>query len=192
MHDFILVVSGALISGAGQLIFRWLRKDRVSEALTRADQALSIHEKMRRHGATPDDLWAIQDAVLARRQVRRSIEDRLTEEMPAKTVADDPTAFMPQQSMNIWQSHRAQEMNSQLKGVIVELEVHLSDSERAQFEKVQKAWEKYRSAEAEFASLEMEGGSAQPLLRWGEYTRITIERIALLKEEAVRRRGMAE
>lgn len=192
MHDLILLVLGALIGGAGHLVLRRLRRDHVSEALSRADQTLSVHEKMQRQGKTPEDLQAIEDAVVARRQVRRSIEDRLTEEMPTDPGEDDPTAFMPQQTMNIWQAHRAQEMNAKLQGVIVELQVHFSESERDQFEKAQKAWEKYRAAEAEFASLEMEGGSAQPLLRWGAHTRLTIERIASLKEEAVRRRKLAE
>ncbi len=158
MHDVLLVIRGVLLAGAGQLIMRHLRKDRATEQIDRADKLLDIRDKMARQGATFDDVRSVEDALLAKKQVQRNIEDRLRHEL-SKQEAQDPTAYIPQQSMNRWAAHRAEEMDAKLRGVLVEIETWMSSKERKQLEKAQEAWEKFREEQTELAGLEFEGGS---------------------------------
>jgi hypothetical protein len=56
MKDLFILVLGALVSTVGMLALRWLRKDHVSEEISRKTQVLDLRERMQRQGVTAAEL----------------------------------------------------------------------------------------------------------------------------------------
>jgi uncharacterized protein YecT (DUF1311 family) len=119
---------------------------------------------------------------MAQHNARRKIEDTLISELE-RTDSDDPTANMPQQEMNQYALRRAEEMDAKLDLAIAKLQDFMNRKEQQRFARTQRAWRVYRDAQAELASLTFEGGSMQPFIRYGEQSRLTIERVAALQSE---------
>jgi uncharacterized protein YecT (DUF1311 family) len=185
MKDLIPFALGILCSAAGVLILRWLRKDRLSEELARKKQALELHEKLQEQNISLEQLDAFEKSLLQRRNQVRKIEDKLYTEAISEA---DPTAHMNQQEMNIYAANRADEMDLKLGKVVDELQTWMHTDEKQAFTKAHEAWLQYRANQAEFASLQFEGGSMQPFILFGERSRLTIERMSELTNELEFRR----
>ena len=99
MKEVLLLLLGALISAIAFLGKRALKKDRVSEAITRKSELLALMEKMRTSGVSMEELDAFE-AQFDRRQHVREIEDRLTIELKTEELAIRPGPGETQAEMN--------------------------------------------------------------------------------------------
>jgi uncharacterized protein YecT (DUF1311 family) len=93
-------------------------------------------------------------------------------------------AVMPAQdqaTMNQQAEKSAAAADKELNAVYKRVASNLDDEGKALLKKAQVAWLAYRDAEAKFAADEMRDGSGAPLMLFGSMTRITKERIAVLK-----------
>ena len=68
-----------------------------------------------------------------------------------------------------------------LGDTIEQLTARLAAEHSRQLVASQKAWDTYREVQSNFASLQAEGGTMQPLLYWSEMTCLTVERIVALR-----------
>jgi hypothetical protein len=203
MRDLVMFALGAAVPSLGYLIKRFLQKSHIDEELGRTDRLVDIKRKMDEGGISIGDTHELQKALMDAKPKRNAIEGKAVDEkgpdqegtlevtarakrnVLAELDAGDPVDFGdgPQGVLNIQQGERLERANSILTRAAGLMESALEGEpvEWEQFKKSQHAWEAYRDAQADFASMTFAGGSMQPLIRWGVATRITIERIVEIR-----------
>lgn len=179
MKEVLLVLLGSLGTGLVWFVQRHVKKEPLTEAITRISATLDVRQRMREQGVTLTDLEKFQAEIMQR---RRDNEDRLALELNANAPFEEGR-IITQAEMNTEAAARFREAQNKMEFIIGELQPYFDGMERSRFSVVQAAWEDYRNQQAEYASFFAEGGSMQPLLRSAERERLTIERAAALQTE---------
>ena len=179
MEEAFLFLAG---TGSTILVFlvqRWIKGEATSEKIERAEKLLSINEKMRAQGMSPDDLTELQKNLISKRTDERQIEDNL--QLETISAARIRPEFMTQLEMNAHAYQMYELATNKLSFIIDEIEQISNDHQKDQLRASQNAWEKYRDRQGAFAASFYEGGSIQPMMQSAELERMTLERAALLK-----------
>jgi uncharacterized protein YecT (DUF1311 family) len=188
MSQVLLVVLGSFLTGFVWLVQRQIKKEPLTEAITRISATLDVRQRMQEQGVTLAELEKFQAEIMRQ---RRDNEDRITLELKANAPLPEER-IITQAEMNTNAAERFREAEDKMQFILGELQQYLARGERFRFFEVQAAWEKYREEQSEYASSIAEGGSMQPMLRSSERERLTIERAAALQTELDFRRATAE
>ena len=183
---------GIGVAVAGYFLKRWWEGQPTKESIQETVQLASLHREMKSGNFTFDALAALKNQIKSRAassvrfqtEIFEGIERAATEKEAARAVEYEPYS---QQDMNQYAFHLADLAERELEFVTRSLKDRLSESERSAFDAAQKAWKKFAQKQSEFESLEMEGGTAQPLLHASALRLMTVERAAEVKEELNRR-----
>jgi len=168
----------AIIAGTiGYFGRRFIERHGTSERLDRAAKVLDLHKRMQRHNLSPADLDEIEDRLLAKNQRIRIIEDQALLERAEDTKAIVTQAEMNQQAMDAFGA-----ADEKLNHLFARVNEALPNDLNSTFAKSQSAWTRYRDAQADLLAMQFEGGSMQPLVRASELERLTIARIAEIKD----------
>jgi uncharacterized protein YecT (DUF1311 family) len=186
LEKMVLMVVGSALTGVGLLVLRWLKKDRLSEDLTRRKQAADLVAHIRDIGVRMEDV----DAVLS--SIGRKRGDRIGQHSPKAITAQDQEDAREiaalenaesQYELNRLQQERGQRLNRRMLAAYKALLFKTEEPAAHQLQAEQDAWLHYRDLHREFAGAYWEGGSLQPFMRWGAYSHLTKERAALLENE---------
>lgn len=200
MRELIFTLLGGV---AGYLLKRWIERSHATEHLNRLSLSLDIQKKMAEGSLTLADVEKFQRRLLPGLPWRWSWrQDEHHEDDPRRDFAavaqrarvnvltelnaGDPENFgdAPQQIMNEQQAERLERATAIMQRALEEVESLLvGDDDINALKAVQRAWLKYRNAQAEFASLTFKGGSMQPLIYYGTATALTIDRIVELRTD---------
>lgn len=204
----LVSVAGLFGTALGYFAKRFIEGTSVAEKLTRMNIALEIKRKMIEGNFTTEDVeqmvkellpkwpWARQQPNVAE-QGEEGFESALLRARStalAELSAGDPPNFGdgPQQVINRQQAERLERANAIMARTVAELRALIEEDAGhiANLAVAQTAWERYRDAQAQFASLIFEGGTMQPLIRDGAATALTIERIVELRVNISERRRL--
>jgi uncharacterized protein YecT (DUF1311 family) len=84
--------------------------------------------------------------------------------------------------MNLAAIGRFERTTQELEEAMRELEASIPLEERGAAKVAQEAWLRFRDAQAEFAALQFQGGSAAGLMRTAEATKLTEQRLAAVRQ----------
>jgi uncharacterized protein YecT (DUF1311 family) len=164
------------------------------ESIQEAVQLANPHKEIRTGNFTLDSLAALKDdikkrAVTSQRYQQEIFDgiERAAEDRNFRNVEYEPQT---QQEMNQYAYHLSDLADRELQFVVVSLEGFLGDSELIAFRSAQEAWKKFCDTQAEFESLQAEGGSMQGLLGASARRLLAVERAAQIKEEINKRKGI--
>ena len=104
-----------------------------------------------------------------------------TSVLSAQKTEDPCKGEENQMNMNLCAAQQYQEADDALNATWKSLLGHMEDAEKAEIRKVQTLWLKFRDAQVAYEIAPWEGGSMQPMIRYGCLKRLTEQRTDDLK-----------
>jgi uncharacterized protein YecT (DUF1311 family) len=175
---------GIAVSICGYFLKRWWEGQSGRERIQEVVQLASIQKELSRGEVTLEALSKLKDEINERALSSQKYQQQVVADIGNKLDDYEPQS---QAEMNQYSSHLADLAEREMRFLAGALEPFLTESEIAAFKSAQSAWKKYATKQADFESLEWEGGSMRPLIYWGAYRQLVIERAASLKEELNKR-----
>ena len=174
-----LVLIGALMATTGFVARRYITKAGSHEEVTLYTLLADLKAKMAEQGVSAADLdqFAAQLSPKVREANAKAI----------RSEDEEPQHYWTQGAMNErgWAEYELE--RARLGQALAEFGTLLGNTD--QLQRVQEAWESYRDEAAEMAAAEVRGGSIQPLIRSGELTSLTRERLARVLADIEDRRS---
>lgn len=183
MQNFSLAefLVGLVASAIAFFLGRYVRKEKVTESLTRKNMLLDLLKKMKEEGVDGEKLAEIEREFETQDRIR-TIEDRLTVESYDYGV-DELQEAATQGEMNLAQARRMEMLERKLGAVVHELNSYLDDEGKAKLDAAQTAWERFLDRETEWVTRDWKEGTLAPLIIMGQRSRLIIERLAALENQ---------
>lgn len=176
------VLLGAVVTGVGYLLKRWIERRPVFDEIEKQHKLLSINKEMREQRVSLADLKKLEEAILNKSKLTERYVTSIKKEIEIELQLDNKE-FITQAEMNERAYDEFNRADDKLKTIIRSLDSHLDKTEIESLRKSQDSWEIFRKEQAEFAAVQYKGGSIQPLIYYSELKRLTIERAASLQSE---------
>ena len=180
LSQIVLVLIGAigtaLVGGAAYLIRRRIEGTAASSMLDRRTKVLTLHKTLKEAGLSVEDVDAF-DAELTRRIAKGAKEDEVAAELAQMA---GPGFGESQAEMNILAGAELNIARAVMNKALEELKMSNCNTELA--DQSQRAWTRFAEKEARLKASVVEGGSMYPLVYAAELERLTIARIADVRE----------
>jgi uncharacterized protein YecT (DUF1311 family) len=197
MDQLVIFVMGVVVAIFGYLLKRWWEGQSIRDAINETLQLASLHKDLRSGDISLDALGQLKSDLRERATFQLKGQDEVLTGM-GRAIREEaegrPSEYEPQTQaeMSQYAFHLASLAEQELKFVVEQLADHLSSSEAKAFRMAQKAWEFYADAQADFESLEAEGGSMQGMLRSAARRTLIVERAGFIKGEVNKRNQIGE
>ncbi|MCH9806714.1 MAG: DUF1311 domain-containing protein [Alphaproteobacteria bacterium] len=179
LKELLPWLGGAALAAAGFLLKRCFEDAGGRERREKLASLAALKREMDDADLSIDDLLALDEDIRKRRQNHRNIEDEVQDAISSHRVV---SARDTQGGMNSLAAADLEVARSMLKKAVVELELVCEGTDRERFEEAQQAWEQYAEAEARHRASSFEGGTIYPTIYLPELERLTVSRIADIKE----------
>ena len=186
MDQIIIFGLGVVVAVLGYFLKRWWEGQSFRDTIGETLQLASLQKDIQSGVVSLDALRQLKCDLHSRATSQlRGQEEILTGMGRTVDAERRQPEYEPQTQteMNQYAFHLANLAEQELKFVVSELEGHLRSSEVRCFRKAQKSWESYADAQADFESMEAEGGSMQAMLRSAARRNLIVERAGLIKGE---------
>lgn len=181
MLEVLLTAAGAVLGYVGR---RVIEKSGKTEELDRKAKLLELHQRMSQSNVSVQALSDFEDELLNKTHRLRIIEDRLLPVPPKDLIEmeEGENKFQTQAEMNQHIADRFAHVERELCGEIESIQASADGKTLVMFNTSHQRWLKYREKQAELAASLYEGGSMQPMIYFAEMERLTISRIAELRD----------
>jgi uncharacterized protein YecT (DUF1311 family) len=165
------------------LLTRYLKKDHLSEDMTRRKQAADLIAHMRALGVEMNEVNAVLAAIGRKPNDQIGAVARVKspeEEVEAREIASIESATS-QAEMNMLQASRAERLDGRMQSALQQLRAAFGEDFLKELNDSQAAWEAYREAESKFSGAPWVGGTMMPFVVSGAFARLTKERIQVIE-----------
>jgi uncharacterized protein YecT (DUF1311 family) len=184
LEKIMLYLLGALTTGVGLLVMRFLRKEHVTEELARRKSAADLIAHLEKIGVPMERVDALLASIGRKRgdKVERPAKAPLTieEQIEAREFAKIEAA-QSQGEMNSLQADRARRLNTRMEEAFERLAARVDGDLRCKLDESQVIWLEFREKECAFAGAPWKGATMQPFITAGASSHVTKQRAEMLE-----------